>query len=413
MAKLDEQYIPGFDESDTARRVSQRFGEITKRRIVPLLSITARALRIHVRIIVESSPPLVISVGQAKVPDPSLPGSVATRPAHLERIGKCNVSVSAEPAAEDDGGDCENEDRLALIETLLPSLCGQLERAAVDACTEIDSLLGRAAFLHQYIHGLSVICPDVRILFNMLQIPRIAKKSDEDLGQRVLSPGQLRQLAEHLRTLDYLVNAERHNAVNLFSFLMPEFMPGVERSQWEVCNPTEFLKALVAGYEHQANKRMIEFEFDREGKANSMPPVRIERNSFDRMMHSLLSNAVKYSYHGIQPEGWPKSRIVKIVCQPRYDKDGRFCMIGFENFGIGIEPDEIAHVTEAGYRGRLAKAEIQIGTGLGLSEAAHVVHAHKGRLSIRSRPVHNSTYLTEVRVILPVAHKRQQGGQHV
>ena len=88
-------------------------------------------------------------------------------------------------------------------------------------------------------------------------------------------------------------------------------------------------------------------------------------------------------------------------------------MIGFENFGIGIEPDEIAHVTEAGYRGRLAKAEIQIGTGLGLSEAAHVVHAHKGRLSIRSRPVHNSTYLTEVRVILPVAHKRRQGGQHV
>ena len=146
-----------------------------------------------------------------------------------------------------------------------------------------------------------------------------------------------------------------------------------------------------------------------------MPLVRIERNSFERILNNILSNAIKYSYHGITlDDGERRQRAIRIWCRPRHDLEGRMCMIAIQNYGIGIEAYETARVLEPGYRGRLAKREVQIGTGLGLSEAVKILKIHGGYLSFRSRVVHGETYLTTVRIILPALRrmeKEHQDGQ--
>jgi signal transduction histidine kinase len=64
--------------------------------------------------------------------------------------------------------------------------------------------------------------------------------------------------------------------------------------------------------------------------------------------------------------------------------------------GIGIDAEDLPHVFKPFFRGRRA-ADAQIhGTGIGLTVVRHVVDAHKGDVTVTSRPGEGTTVVVEL-----------------
>ncbi|GKS97145.1 HAMP domain-containing sensor histidine kinase [Acidovorax sp. SUPP2825] len=97
----------------------------------------------------------------------------------------------------------------------------------------------------------------------------------------------------------------------------------------------------------------------------------------DRLRQALmivLDNAVRYSQRG---------GTVRVGCQPGPDGEAQVLV---RDEGIGIEAEELPAVFQRFVRGQRARAHRADGTGIGLSIAQSIVHAHHGRIDIDSQP---------------------------
>ena len=67
--------------------------------------------------------------------------------------------------------------------------------------------------------------------------------------------------------------------------------------------------------------------------------------------------------------------------------------------GIGIQPEDRAHLFDGFFRAGDARVRHQGGAGLGLALVKHIVDAHHGLLDVESRLVKGSTF----RIFLPAS----------
>jgi signal transduction histidine kinase len=115
----------------------------------------------------------------------------------------------------------------------------------------------------------------------------------------------------------------------------------------------------------------------------------------DLAYENLIHNAIKYSYSSVNNPNHPH-RYVSINC---IFKDE--ISIEFENYGVGITPDEIKSglIWESRYRGELSQDCNRTGAGLGLTHAKFAVETiHNGKISCISNPVNTAdgnAYLTK------------------
>jgi PAS domain S-box-containing protein len=107
--------------------------------------------------------------------------------------------------------------------------------------------------------------------------------------------------------------------------------------------------------------------------APDLPVVQGNDELLTTMLHNLLSNAVKFSDAG------------GTVLVQAGRQDGTF-VLRVKNHGIGIPPEDMAHLFEKFYRSAEAKRAAVPGTGLGLVLIKHVVDQHKGTIDVASRP---------------------------
>jgi len=98
----------------------------------------------------------------------------------------------------------------------------------------------------------------------------------------------------------------------------------------------------------------------------------------------LLDNAIKYS---------PPNRMVS-VCMKAADGYGE---VAVRDQGMGISAEELPHVFERFYRGRISSMSGRTGSGLGLAIAKWIVDKHGGEIALASEV---GRY-TEVRVRVP------------
>ena len=122
-----------------------------------------------------------------------------------------------------------------------------------------------------------------------------------------------------------------------------------------------------------------------------LPPVLLQADA-DRLRQALvivLDNAVRYSRD---------DATVRVSWQPT---DGRVQVVVADE-GIGIDADELPQVFERFVRGRRARLHRADGTGIGLSIAQAIVHAHHGRIDVESIPLQGTT----VRIELPRLYSR-------
>lgn len=125
--------------------------------------------------------------------------------------------------------------------------------------------------------------------------------------------------------------------------------------------------------------------------AGSLPRVSADRDAIAQAVLNLLSNAVKYS---------DDDRFVGVEVRADTRRDVEGVLISVEDRGIGIRPEDRAHLFEGFYRAPDGRVRQRSGTGLGLSVVKHIVDAHHGTLDVESRLVRGSKFT----IFLP-AHK--------
>ncbi len=109
-----------------------------------------------------------------------------------------------------------------------------------------------------------------------------------------------------------------------------------------------------------------------------------DRSKLVEVFSNLLDNAVKYT-----PEGG------RISVDVRNDRSGIEMQVA--DTGIGISRTDLSRLFERFYRVDKARSREIGGTGLGLSIVKHIVEAHGGTVSVKSKPGEGSRF----RVILP------------
>jgi two-component system, OmpR family, sensor kinase len=126
-----------------------------------------------------------------------------------------------------------------------------------------------------------------------------------------------------------------------------------------------------------------------------------DRERLRQLLLNLVDNAIKYTPVGgtitlslENAEGW-----VKIMVQ---------------DTGIGVSPEDQEHIFERFYRTDRARSREMGGSGLGLSIVQWIAQAHKGRVTISSKPQEGSTFGVWLPALPPgastTAHAQGYGG---
>ena len=109
-----------------------------------------------------------------------------------------------------------------------------------------------------------------------------------------------------------------------------------------------------------------------------LPVVQADPGQMEGLLLNLVDNAVKYTEKG--------SVKVRLAVREAH------LAIYVEDTGPGIGADHLPHVFERFYVVDKSRSKKLGGTGLGLSIVKHIVLAHKGTVSVRSRVGEGTTF---------------------
>jgi signal transduction histidine kinase len=121
-------------------------------------------------------------------------------------------------------------------------------------------------------------------------------------------------------------------------------------------------------------------------------PVHAAPRALRRALQNLLDNAVRYGRHA----------------RFRLDEDDGQVVIGIEDDGPGIPPDQLERVFDPFLRLEMSRNRETGGSGLGLSIARNLLRAHGG--DVRLRNLDGGGLRADVRLPLAVAQPQGTGG---
>ena len=149
----------------------------------------------------------------------------------------------------------------------------------------------------------------------------------------------------------------------------------------------EVLEQAISASDLLVNESGFDIGLETEG---CLPNITGDPAALTRAIQNLIGNAIKYRGN---------NRRLNIRAST-LKRDGRSELrIDFEDFGIGIQPDELSHIFEPFYRARdVISAQIP-GSGLGLSLVKQTVESHGGRIEVTSTAGEGTVFT----VLLPTA----------
>ncbi len=156
--------------------------------------------------------------------------------------------------------------------------------------------------------------------------------------------------------------------------------------QKALSDPREVIRLALTDVAPQATKRNLRLVTE---VASEVEPIWIDPDKIRRVVTNLLGNAVKFT----PPQGTVKIMVDLYAVQPnergRYDifepERNRMLRIQVSDTGIGIPEDKLERVFEAFYQVDNSSTREFGGTGLGLSIVRNFVHAHRGRIELKSK----------------------------
>ena len=145
---------------------------------------------------------------------------------------------------------------------------------------------------------------------------------------------------------------------------------------------SDLIKDCVDAVKPLADSKSMKLEID---VANSLPQLAGDPNRLQQIFSNLVGNAVKYT---------PAQGNVRVSVE-RLDRNLRFMV---KDNGMGISPEDQAHIFDRFYRVRRPETENIEGTGLGLAIVKKLIEAHKGQIGLESSLGEGTTFY----VTLPI-----------
>lgn len=223
-----------------------------------------------------------------------------------------------------------------------------------------------------------------------LQMERLKLESVEELSQEkirfyinlshelrtpltlILSP--LQEIRDHGTTdkyvasrLDYI----RRNSLKLLHIInqMLDYRKaelGVFRMRVAEQDVDAIVAEVFSMFEEKAQNRDMDYILSSDLKGEALP---VDRMFLEMMLTNLLSNAFKFT---------PDGGMIRVALQR-----GEGCFrLQVRDSGIGITPEQQAHIFERFYQGDESSA----GSGIGLSIVQRIVELHQGTITLRSEP---------------------------
>jgi signal transduction histidine kinase/DNA-binding response OmpR family regulator len=147
-----------------------------------------------------------------------------------------------------------------------------------------------------------------------------------------------------------------------------------------------FVRELVETFEPAARVQHLTLAFE---PAEPTLPGWFDRNVLDKVLVNLLANALKYT-----PAGGRVAVTLQAVENDR-------AQVQVTDTGVGIAPQDQAHIFEWFYQGEQSGGSK--GSGMGLALAHGLTRLHQGQLSFTSRPGQGSTFVVTLPRELPQA----------
>jgi two-component system sensor histidine kinase KdpD len=178
---------------------------------------------------------------------------------------------------------------------------------------------------------------------------------DEPLESRTEQLTMADEEADHLRELiDDAIEMARLDTARIEVHL-------------EMSDPRAIVREVSAAMQSKIDERPFQVCCD-----HSLPAIPLDRRLIKIAIRQLLDNALKYS---------PSDTPVTI----RIEEGNAGVTIAITDHGNGIPAAEQTHIFDRFYRSPSVKQQIP-GSGLGLSIAHSIVRAHRGDLTVTSRP---------------------------
>ena len=255
-------------------------------------------------------------------------------------------------------------------------LIGALALMIRTASREMKLTQMKADFVSNVSHELRTPLASIRVLAELLNLGRINQPDRvREYGAYIESEG---------RRLTQVIN-------NILDFSRIE--SGHKHFQFESCDFKEVVNGTVEAF--NVHLKQNGFTLSYEAPQNSLPQVVLDPDAIALALTNLLDNAIKYS-------GDEREINVRIS-----QSDG-FVAVSVADRGVGIAAEEHEKIFEKFYRVSTGLVHDVKGSGLGLSLVKHIVVAHRGKITLQSKPGEGSMFT----IYLPVADQtgEQQAG---
>lgn len=132
----------------------------------------------------------------------------------------------------------------------------------------------------------------------------------------------------------------------------------------------ELLQDALENVSRSANKKTIDFELNIQ---QELPALSLDKNLFRVAINNLLTNAIKYNR---------ENGAVVVSAEANDDS----VLIRVKDTGVGITPQDQAHIFDKFYRSDAEEVRSKPGHGLGLSLTKEIIALHQGRIIVNSSP---------------------------
>jgi PAS domain S-box-containing protein len=150
---------------------------------------------------------------------------------------------------------------------------------------------------------------------------------------------------------------------------------------------------VVNAFRSELEARQLELVLELD---DDLPLIEADPARVRQIVDNLVSNAVKFTYPG------GRVTVGASLLRDGEEPTQMHCAIWVEDTGIGISPEEQAHIWERFYRPSSPLAVEASGLGVGLSIVKSLVEAHNGRVWLESTPGAGSKFT----VLLPIKRAR-------
>jgi len=249
---------------------------------------------------------------------------------------------------------------LSLMVLMTLFLIGGIVMALRTASREMKLSQMKADFVSNVSHELRTPLASIRVFGEFLKLGRVKE------------PEKIREYGEYIETesrrLTQLIN-------NILDFSKIE--SGRKTYQFERADVAEVISETLRTFAVQLSQNGFNIVFD--APRRPLPPAVIDANAISQAFMNLLDNAVKYS-------GDAKEITVSL------GKRDEYITISVTDHGIGVSRDEREKIFEKFYRVSTGLVHDVKGSGLGLSIVKHIVDAHRGLVTLNSKPGVGSTF---------------------